>query len=63
MPAYTPTTSLFLCLIWEERLRYRYRHHAGHIIETAPDHVTLRAVSQIAPGELWVTATVQVDLA
>lgn len=50
-----------LARIWEERLRYQDR--AGHTIETGPDHVTLRAVTQIAPGELWVTATVQVDLA
>lgn len=50
-----------LARIWEERLRYQDR--AGHTIETTADHVTLRAVTQSAPGELWVTATVQVDLA
>ena len=50
-----------LARIWEERLRYRDR--AEHTVETAPDHVTLRAVTQIAPGGFWVTATVQVDLA
>ncbi len=50
-----------LARIWEEHLRYR--HRAGHAIETAPDHVTLRAVTQMRPGGLWVTATVQVDLA
>jgi hypothetical protein len=49
-----------LARIWEEDLRYR--HRAGHTIETAPDHVTLRAVTQIAPGGLWVTAIVQVNL-
>jgi hypothetical protein len=49
-----------LARIWEEKLRYRYR--AGHTIETASDRVTLRAVTQIAPGGLWVTATVDVDL-
>jgi hypothetical protein len=32
---------------------------SGRTIETAPDLVTLRAVTQIAPGGLWVTATVQ----
>ena len=37
-----------LARIWENRLRYR--HRAGHTIETAPDHVTLRAVTQIAPA-------------
>jgi hypothetical protein len=41
------------------RVASRYRHRAGRTIETAPDHVTLRAVTQIAPGGLWVTATVQ----
>jgi hypothetical protein len=50
-----------LARIWEEHLRYQYR--AGHTIEIAPDRVTLRAVTQSAPGGLWVTATVQVDLA
>lgn len=49
-----------LARIWEDHLRYQDR--AGHTIETAPDHVTLRAVTQIAPGGLWVTATVQVEL-
>jgi hypothetical protein len=50
-----------LARIWEERLSYQYR--AGHAVETTPDHITLRAVTQIAPGGLWVTANVQVDLA
>ncbi len=36
-----------LARIWEERLSYQDR--AGYTIETAPDHVTLRAVTQIAP--------------
>ena len=50
-----------LARIWEKYLRYRER--AGHTVEIASDQVTLRAVTQIAPGGLWVTATVQVDLA
>jgi hypothetical protein len=50
-----------LARIWEECLRYPYR--AGHTVETAPDQVTLRAVTQMAPGGLWVSAAVQVDLA
>jgi hypothetical protein len=50
-----------LARVWEECLSYRDR--AGHTIETVPDRVVLRAVTQIAPGSLWVTATVQVDLA
>ncbi len=49
-----------LARIWEERLSYRDRE--GHTIETARDYITLRAVTQIAPGALWVTATVRVDL-
>jgi hypothetical protein len=47
--------------IWGERLSYRHRE--GHTIEAMRNHVTLRAVTQIAAGELWVTAIVQVDLA
>lgn len=50
-----------LARIWEERLSYRYR--AGHAIERTLDHIILRAVTQIAPGGLWATANVQVDLA
>ncbi len=50
-----------LARIWEKDLRYRYR--AGHTIETATDHTTLRAVTQIKPGGFWVTAIVRVDLA
>jgi hypothetical protein len=50
-----------LARIWEKYLRYQ--HRAGHTIETAPDRVTLRAVTQMAPGGLWVTAAVRVDLA
>jgi hypothetical protein len=38
-------------------------HYETQPGKPSPDHVTLRAVTQIAPGELWVTATVQVDLA
>jgi hypothetical protein len=49
-----------LARIWEEYLRYQDR--TGHAIETARDRVTLRAVTQAAPGGLWVTAMVRVDL-
>ena len=48
-----------LARIWEERLSYQ--HCAGHTIEARPTRITLRAVTQIAPGGLWVTAIVQVD--
>jgi hypothetical protein len=50
-----------LCQDLEKYLRYRDR--AGHTIQTARDHITLRAVTQMAPGGLWVTAAVQMDLA
>jgi hypothetical protein len=49
-----------LARVWE---LLRYQNRAGHTIETALGHVALRAVTQIAPGSLWVTATVRVDLA
>ena len=57
----TDATGAELARFWEKRLRYR--HRAGHTIETAPDHVTLREVTQSAPTGLWVSAIVQVDLA
>ncbi len=50
-----------LVRIWEERLSYRYC--AGHTIEATQTRIALQAVTQIAPDGLWVTATVQVDLA
>jgi len=43
-----------LARIWQEHLSYR--HGERHTIETAQDHITLRAVTQISPGGLWVTA-------
>jgi hypothetical protein len=49
-----------LTRVWEERLRYRYR--AGHTVTSTPGYVRLRAVTQIGPGGLWVTAEVQVDV-
>ncbi len=49
-----------LSRIWEERLRYPYR--SAHTVISATDAVTLRAVTQIGPGGIWVTAEVRVDL-
>jgi hypothetical protein len=49
-----------LSRVWEERLRYRYR--AEHIVTSTPGYVRLRAVTQIGPGGLWVTAEVHVEL-
>lgn len=49
-----------LARIWCERLSYQSRE--GHTVDTAPDLVTLRAVTQIAENGLWVTALVRVGL-
>ena len=49
-----------LSSIWEQHLRYHYR--SAHTVSTASDAVTLRAVTQIGPGEIWVTADVRVTL-
>jgi hypothetical protein len=46
--------------IWVEHLRYSYRE--AHTIVEQHDEVTLLAVTQIGPGELWVTAKVSVHL-
>jgi hypothetical protein len=48
-----------LARIWGERLSYQSRE--GHTIDGTRNHVALRAVTQIAPGGLWVTAIVKVD--
>lgn len=49
-----------LSSIWDRHLRYRYR--SAHTVSTAANAVTLRAVTQIGPGDIWVTADVQVAL-
>jgi hypothetical protein len=49
-----------LARIWVEKLRYSYRE--AHTIVEQPDEVTLLAVTQIGPGQLWVTAKVSVHL-
>ena len=49
-----------LSRVWEESLRYHFR--AEHVVSSTPGYVRLRAVTQIGPGDLWVTAEVQVDV-
>jgi hypothetical protein len=49
-----------LARIWEERLRYNYQ--SAHTVVSAPDSVTLLAVTQIGPGDIWVTANIRVAL-
>jgi hypothetical protein len=49
-----------LSRIWDEQLRYNYQ--SAHTVVSTPDSITLRAVTQIDPGGIWVTAAVQVAL-
>lgn len=49
-----------LSQIWEQRLRYNYL--SAHTVISAPDMVTLLAVTQIGPGDIWVTARIEVAL-
>ena len=53
-----PTIADELSKIWDEHLRYKYR--SAHTVTTTPDSVLFRAVTQAGPGEIWVTADVQV---
>lgn len=46
--------------IWDQRLRYH--HRSAHTVSTSQESVTLRAVTQIGPGDIWVTAKVEVTL-
>ena len=45
---------------WAADLRYRYRE--AHTLLTESTAVTLQAVTQIGPGEFWVTVQVRVRL-
>jgi hypothetical protein len=47
--------------IWDSRLRYHYR--SAHTVSASPESIALRAVTQIGPGGIWVTANVEVALA
>ena len=49
-----------LARIWLDMLRYNFRE--AHTVERSPDEVALLGVTQIGPGELWVTAKVRVRL-
>jgi hypothetical protein len=49
-----------LSRIWDQALRYPYRE--AHIVSRTSNEVRLQAVTQLAPGGLWVTADVHVDL-
>jgi hypothetical protein len=49
-----------LSRMWDQMLRYPYRE--AHIVSRTSDGVRLQAVTQMAPGGLWVTADVHVDL-
>lgn len=48
-----------LARVWGD-LRYPYKE--VHTVTSDPDTVTLRAITQIGPSDLWVTAEVQVLL-
>jgi len=49
-----------LTTAWTQTLRYTYRE--AHTVLTTPTSVTLQAITQIDPGDLWVTAQAQVVL-
>ncbi|GAB2648207.1 hypothetical protein GCM10009743_24640 [Kribbella swartbergensis] len=49
-----------LSTAWTQHLRYQYRE--AHTLLTEPTSVTLQAVTQINPDDLWVTAQVRVAL-
>lgn len=49
-----------LSTIWNRRLRYRYR--SAHTLSTTAESVTLRGVTQLGPGDIWVTVRIEVAL-
>ncbi len=55
-----PEIAAELSTIWDQHLRYHYR--SANAVSTTADAVTLRAVTQIGPGDIWVTADVRVAL-
>jgi hypothetical protein len=57
---YWRTVAALLSIIWTEYLQYDYRE--AHTVEVESTCVTLRAVTQIAPSDLWVTAEVRVKI-
>lgn len=58
--AASPAVAAELSKIWDQQLGYAYR--SAHMVSTSAESVTLQAVTQIGPGELWVTAKVEVAL-
>ena len=60
-PGATPTQiEQALTTAWTQTLRYTYRE--AHTVVTTPTSITLQAITQIGPGDLWVTAQVHVGL-
>lgn len=55
-----PAIAAELSKIWDQQLRYHYR--SAHTVGTSAESVTFQAVTQIGPGEIWVTAQVEVAL-
>ncbi|WP_112237143.1 hypothetical protein [Kribbella monticola] len=49
-----------LSAAWTQDLRYHYRE--AHTLVTEPRSVTLQAVTQMGPNDLWATAHVRVEL-
>lgn len=49
-----------LTQIWEQQLSTKFR--SAYTLVSAPDAVTLRAVTQIGPRDIWVTADIQISL-
>ncbi|MBK8445261.1 MAG: hypothetical protein IPL41_00630 [Micropruina sp.] len=49
-----------LSRIWEQKLRYNYE--SAHTVRVATESVTLLAVTQSGPGDIWVTARIEVAL-
>ncbi len=58
--AQAATIGTRLVEIWKSRLRYGRLE--AHTLTTSPDRVVLEAVTQLGPGQLWVTARVVVTL-
>jgi hypothetical protein len=55
-----PAVGAALPRIWEEHLRYE--HLSAHAVTVMSDSVLFRAVTQVGPGAMWVTAEVKVAL-
>jgi hypothetical protein len=49
-----------LSRIWSQHLAYRYRQKYTMVV--TPDQVCLQGITQIGPGDFWVTVEIQVAL-